>query len=100
MDAVRGHAPACKTAPEVGEEARRSAEVEIGLSRDGELLDRPDVETTPRVVVLALPILRTRLTEPDATSTVAQSPDELTHLGGEGLRAPVAGTVQPPDLPG
>src|SRR6185295_11051507 len=62
--------------------------------------DRSDVRVAARVVVLALPILGTRLAVPDATSTVAEPPDELAHLRGEGLRAPVAGSVQPPDLAG
>src|SRR5262249_46261002 len=98
MDPIRRDAPPGQTPRQIVEEARRPTEIEVSLARHTQLLERLHPQATDRVEVLTLAILRLRLAVADMPSSVGEASEELPRLRGEGMRPPVAGAVQPPDL--
>src|SRR5262245_30116583 len=100
MDPVRRHAPGSKAQPQVAEEARWAANVEVSISRDAQLVENRHPQAASRVVVPPFPIVRIRPAVADATSPASEHLEKLSHLRGEQMGFAIACTVQPPDLPG
>src|SRR5436189_11627 len=99
MDPVRWHAPGGQAGTQVAEEARWPANVEVGLSRDAQLVEDLYPQATGRVIFPSLSIIRSRPAVPDLTSPASKHLKKLSHLRAERMGLAIARTVQPPDLP-
>src|SRR5437764_11871857 len=99
MDAVCGDTPSPKLDGKVVHEGAWPAQIEIGITRHPELLDRAHVQASRSVEIDSQPVFRTRRAIADMAVAAGQSLEEGARLCGERMLTAVAGSVHPPDLP-
>src|SRR6266481_230827 len=90
MDPVRRHAPGGQARPQIAEEARWPANVEIAISRDAQLVEDLQSHATGLVIFPPLSIIRSWPAVPNLTSPASKHPEKLSHLRGEGMGLAVA----------
>src|SRR5262245_4325220 len=83
MDPPQGYAPSGQACPQVAEEARWPANVEVAASRNAQLVENIHPQTTGRDVVAPLSIIRIWLAVADLTSPASKHSEKLSHLRGE-----------------
>src|SRR5262245_17877772 len=99
MDSVQWYAPIGQARPEIAEEARWPANVEVAISWNAELVENLHPQMTGRVVVPPLSIICSGPAVADPTSPPGKHTEKLSHLRGEYMGFSIACTVEPPDLP-
>src|SRR5262249_23253336 len=77
VDPIAEHAPGGQASPQVGEKARRPAEVEVGLARNAKPVEGTHPQPALQVVVLPFPVVRIWLAVPNATSAVGEAAEKL-----------------------
>ncbi len=100
MDPSARHPPAHEAGGQVSHEACRAAQVEIGIPRHAQFGEYRSADAISGVEINAEPVAALRRTVADVTMSPVQQFESLRYLLGKGVLAAVAGSMQPPDLPG
>src|SRR5262249_27722649 len=80
-------------------EARRTAWVDLGVSRDAEFVEDRPRQMSSLVEVFALPVLRARPAVTDVAAAMHEKGHERADFGGERMMLAIASPVQPQNLP-
>src|SRR5262245_1346254 len=83
MDPPQRYAPSGQACPQVAEEARWPANVEVAISQNAQLVENVHPETIGRIVVAPLSIIRSWLAVADLASPASKHSEKLSHLRGE-----------------
>ena len=95
---VRLDSPRAKRHLDIGEITSRSAEVEVRVSRDRELLKERPSQVAPQIVVAAETIGGARPAVDGAEMAVAERRDQPAGLACKRVMGPVVRRVDPPDV--
>src|SRR4029079_17898659 len=99
VNPFRRHARGCERLLHVCHEAGRSAEKDIRLSRDADLVEDRSRQVTGSVEILAHLVARARLAVTNIAAAVGERGHEAADLSGKWMMLPVAARGQPQDLP-
>src|SRR5262249_42035060 len=72
VDVAFSNAPACEAKGQIAHEGRRSADIEVGVARPPQLLERTDVQASASIEILAWPILGTGRAVADVAAAMRQ----------------------------
>src|SRR5580692_5530494 len=95
----RRHAEGSQRLFHVCHEAVRSAEIDIRLPGDADLVERRSRQAAGRVEILAHPVARGGLAVANKAAAVRERAHEAADLGGKRMMLPIARRVQPQYLP-
>src|SRR5262249_21835820 len=99
VNPLRRHTQGCKRLFHVRHEASRTAEIDIRLSRKADLFECRPRQMTSSIEVLADLVVRTRLAVTNIAATASEGDHELADFDSEWMMLPIAGRMQPQDLP-
>jgi hypothetical protein len=99
VNPLRRNAQSCERLFHVRHEARRPANVDIGLWRNAGLAQHRLGQVTRRIEILSHPVARARPAVTDIAAAVRKREHEAADLGGEGMMLPIASRVQPQHRP-
>src|SRR6266852_9411179 len=100
MDTACSNAPACKAHCQIAHKGGRSAEVEVGVAWDLQLLEHAQIQTSRCIEIQTCLILETGRAVANAAVGMHQGFKQGARLLGKRMLTAVVGSVQPPDFSG